>query len=891
MPTDEEIKQQCELLKTHRRNVSLYLQQIAVLGKSHIPPGVWNGIHDDRENILRIKNTLRKWKVPFEDLPDDEWPTAPSRRPKSYQSDTALARESGSAATKEEPHEPLAETPLPPLHVQPTDMVYREPEKRDGFDLIVTVSGQEVWVQHAPILPIEAERFELKIDPKDLPETFDTLAEWKEKVFEKLIEKNILNPRDPDEQRLRKLGLLLFEGLFPNNETSGKGRSQYNKYANKAKPDGPLRIRLNVSPDLEPIPWELILCPINNYWPAVDTSRAIVRTFPLDKCRELPYYGPHKHGPLRIVVVMAGPERDLLAPPIKAELENHKKSLQACHEMLQQPDKDVIIEYYDGTGTYGRLIERLEQSEPIHILHVFCHGEQIGDETMLHFVKEASDQDHTSSDREPVRGSSLRNHLRQRFTKFPKERIQLVVLNACFSGSTAQGGILKSLAAELVQEGVPAAIAMQGKIEPKIAHQLAHTLYESLWNGDPIDRALTQARSELYESYTSTLEWAIPVLFLHPSVNNLRLCDHRLPRLEQQPEIGVSQYAFLEEHGLGREVNNQDFFSTSAEDIELARLLETFVLGPLQLVGRLGERQQPVNKMLAQLNEPHSFFLFAPGGYGKTSYRLRMESVVDDIQEHQPLIISFDFARELSGSTPMTLGRYVRHIKRKTHEVLEQQFRRNVRRKNKLQLDSIAWGYFQSLEKEFKPSRGSRYNDDTYWLRYLAHIAANCDFSSICVIFENLNQLKKEPIKAFKALEPLIIPTLLNTPGFAFKFFLSDTIDDFVLRALSEQESSVRIYRVSNWSDPQMRTLLSQLLYYYYMLGKRELPQPITQFSDLCAADSDVDSRLIKAARGSPRELIRLMKSIIDTHCATISDPRILISEAAINSILPPHER
>lgn len=73
MPTQEEITHQQGLLSTHRRNLNLFLSQQALHGgAAFVPPVVVNGIREARENIRRIKTTLRGWGVAVNDHPDDE---------------------------------------------------------------------------------------------------------------------------------------------------------------------------------------------------------------------------------------------------------------------------------------------------------------------------------------------------------------------------------------------------------------------------------------------------------------------------------------------------------------------------------------------------------------------------------------------------------------------------------------------------------------------------------------------------------------------------------------------------------------------------------------------------------------------------------------------------
>jgi hypothetical protein len=74
MPNPEDIANQQELLAAYRRTLAQFLKQQALISELFTPPAIANGIDESRENIRRIKTTLREWGVPVDDLPYDEAP-------------------------------------------------------------------------------------------------------------------------------------------------------------------------------------------------------------------------------------------------------------------------------------------------------------------------------------------------------------------------------------------------------------------------------------------------------------------------------------------------------------------------------------------------------------------------------------------------------------------------------------------------------------------------------------------------------------------------------------------------------------------------------------------------------------------------------------------------
>jgi hypothetical protein len=76
MPTQEEIDDQLEFLKIHRRNLARYLKQQAEISSTHVPLGIANGIDEERNHIKRVKHILRDWGIHVDDHPDDFSPTS-----------------------------------------------------------------------------------------------------------------------------------------------------------------------------------------------------------------------------------------------------------------------------------------------------------------------------------------------------------------------------------------------------------------------------------------------------------------------------------------------------------------------------------------------------------------------------------------------------------------------------------------------------------------------------------------------------------------------------------------------------------------------------------------------------------------------------------------------
>ena len=75
-----------------------------------------------------------------------------------------------------------------------------------------------------------------------------------------------------------------------------------------------------------------------------------------------------------------------------------------------------------------------------------------------------------------------------------RRRVQLAVLNACEGGRTSRQDPFAGVGQSLVQQGIPAVVAMQFEISDQAAITLAHEFYAALADSYPVDAALAEAR-------------------------------------------------------------------------------------------------------------------------------------------------------------------------------------------------------------------------------------------------------------------------------------------------------------------------------------------------------------------------------------------------------------
>ncbi len=70
--TDDDIRDQKQLLSAYRRTLAHHLEQRAIHGTAYVPPSVIYGIEEARTQIRRIKRVLRDQGIAVNDHPDDE---------------------------------------------------------------------------------------------------------------------------------------------------------------------------------------------------------------------------------------------------------------------------------------------------------------------------------------------------------------------------------------------------------------------------------------------------------------------------------------------------------------------------------------------------------------------------------------------------------------------------------------------------------------------------------------------------------------------------------------------------------------------------------------------------------------------------------------------------
>ena len=292
----------------------------------------------------------------------------------------------------------------------------------------------------------------------------------------------------PEMQIAKEFGSKLYKAVF-NDDIQSALRSSLDQ----ARAQGVglrIRLRMNDAPELVDIPWEYLYNPTLNRFLALSVNTPVVRYLELpESIQPLAVKLP-----LRVLVMIANP-KNYPALDVESEWRNLKQAVSDLEER-------------------GLLsLERLEPATPValqrslrrqeyHIFHFIGHGgfDESAQDGMLLL------EDENGLGR-PLSGQALGTILHD------EDSLRLVVLNACEGARSGKNDPFSGTAQSLVQQGLPAVIAMQFEVSDAAAITFAHEFYAALADSLPVDAALGEARKVIFSS-GNEIEWGTPVLYL-----------------------------------------------------------------------------------------------------------------------------------------------------------------------------------------------------------------------------------------------------------------------------------------------------------------------------------------------------------------------------------------
>ncbi len=360
-----------------------------------------------------------------------------------------------------------------------------------NFDLLLHV-GDEGYAARVIDSPVGSASADFV-----LPISFDQLSAWLADIEALALEVgDSVEANRSARNDAQDLGALLYTAVFSEPVELAFIRS-FDRA--RAQNQG-LRIRLQIAADaaeLDIVPWEYLFSPTWNRHVVLSTATPLVRYAEVAQAPQSLAVTP----PLQILAVASAPQD---VPQLTVERE-----WQQLHDAMAdlQSARQVVLERL-ARPTITALQQRLSEG-PVHILHFIGHGyfdEEWGTGGLV--LENEQRQSHRVDAAQL--GPLLHDH----------GALRLAFLNACEGARTLAGDFFGGVAQYLVQQGVPAVIAMQFAVSDDAAILLSRTFYGALAKGAPVDGALTEARKAIFGTVTGA-EWATPVLFSRSPDNHL----------------------------------------------------------------------------------------------------------------------------------------------------------------------------------------------------------------------------------------------------------------------------------------------------------------------------------------------------------------------------------
>jgi hypothetical protein len=292
----------------------------------------------------------------------------------------------------------------------------------------------------------------------------------------------------PEMEAAKTLGKGLYDSVF-----TGDIRACWRSSLSEAEAQNAgLRLRLRVAegPELNDIPWEYLYDASLNRFLSLSEFTPLIRYLDLPE-RIRPFGVDTK---LEILVMISSPAD---YPGLNVENEWSRLN-QAMAGLIEK--RQVRLERL-ADARLSVLQRRLRGGE-YHVLHFIGHGgfDPAIQDGVLVLCDEAGKGRLVSAEH---LGTLLHDH----------RSMRLVVLNACEGSRSSRADPFAGVAQTLVQQGVPAVIAMQFEITDQAAITFAEEFYAATAGGYPVDAALAAARKAIFAA-GNDVEWGTPVLFM-----------------------------------------------------------------------------------------------------------------------------------------------------------------------------------------------------------------------------------------------------------------------------------------------------------------------------------------------------------------------------------------
>jgi hypothetical protein len=234
-------------------------------------------------------------------------------------------------------------------------------------------------------------------------------------------------------------------------------------------------LRITADDRLRHLPWELLAddggyLTVNGHAPVLP-----VRAVGTNAALKAPVTPGNR--PLRVLFMATSPEG--VEPVLSFEAEEA-----AILAATSRTGTDLVVEE-SGTLEGLRFLSRDYGAGHFDVLHLSGHG-TIGANGQPRFLVENELGERANATADQI-AQAMAGH-------WPR----LVFVSGCLTGNAPDGGAFPSMSESLVRAGAPAVLGWALPVGDVAATEFAARLYEALANGQPLDRAVVEARQYLY---------------------------------------------------------------------------------------------------------------------------------------------------------------------------------------------------------------------------------------------------------------------------------------------------------------------------------------------------------------------------------------------------------
>ncbi len=419
-------------------------------------------------------------------------------------------------------------------------------------------------------------------------------TEATEDLMERYFEKYISTPYDdvPYQsivQKIEEYGEGLFNAFFSSNEAF---RLYFNIIQNCAPENVVIEI-VAQTPTFQGLYWEAMKAP--NELPLAAQGMVIRRK----NIRSNIIKAEVKPAPnINLLIVTARPNEDS----------------DVAYRTIQRPLIELIKQaklrvkaHILRPGTYEAFLKHLDEvgAKHYHIIHFDLHGSLMSHAHYEHYYKQAEKADfnrhlfknplfkgtYALTELPPYehkkaflffesrkKGVAVPVEAEQLAAVLRQQQVPIIILNACQSAKQDQKDTSNetSLGRILIQQGIQLVLAMRYSVSVTAAKLLMQVLYKELYNQTGVEKAIAQARKELYRlksrraAYNRAIDledWLLPVVY-----------QNRSPKLQLRTFKGGEKTAFVQSTQIPHSIQQHlpyGFFGRDLDILQIEKALLT----------------------------------------------------------------------------------------------------------------------------------------------------------------------------------------------------------------------------------------------------------------------------------------------------------------------------